>query len=70
MANGDLLESYGICDECKKPIGQPEEVTYLLDKPVQAKRYPNEAEIQRRLNSLTFGVSLRSGTEASPSRHL
>jgi hypothetical protein len=21
MANGDVLESYGVCDECKKPIG-------------------------------------------------
>jgi hypothetical protein len=68
MASGDVLESYGICDECKKPIGRS--VTYLFDKPVQTKRYPNEAEIQRRLNPLKFGVSLRSGTEASPTRHL
>ena len=46
MAKGDGLESYGICDECKKPIGRREEVTYLFDKPVHTKCYPNEAEIQ------------------------
>jgi hypothetical protein len=69
MAKGDGLESYGICDECKKPIGRREEVTYLFDKPVHTKCYPNEAEIQGRLNSRAFGVSLRPGAEASPSRH-
>jgi hypothetical protein len=67
MANGGVLESYGICDECKNPIDRPEEVTYLFEKPVHMKCYPNEAEIQRRLNSHTFGVSLRPGAEASPS---
>jgi hypothetical protein len=70
MANGDVLESYGICDGCKKPIGAARRVTYLFDKPVHSKCYPDEAKIQKRLNSLTFGVSLRSGTEGSPSRHL
>jgi hypothetical protein len=25
MANGEVLESYGICDESQKPIGRPEE---------------------------------------------
>lgn len=69
MANGDVLESYGICDECKKPIERPEEVTYLFDKPVHTKCYPSEADIQRRLNSHTLGVPLRPGAEALPSRH-
>ena len=59
MTNGDVPESYGVCDECKNPIDRPEEVTYLFDKPVHTKCYPNEAEIQRRLNSHTSGVSLR-----------
>jgi hypothetical protein len=61
MTNGDVPESYGICDECKNPIDRPEEVTYLFDESVHTKCYPNEAEIQRRLNSRTFGVSLAAG---------
>jgi hypothetical protein len=69
MANGDVLESYGVCDECKNSIDRPEEVTYLFDKPVHTKCYPNEGEIQRRLNSNTSKVSLRSGGVASPSRY-
>jgi hypothetical protein len=40
MTNGDVPESYGVCDECKNPIDRPEQVTYLLDKPVHTKCYP------------------------------
>ena len=69
MTNGDVLESYGICDECKNPIDCPEEVTYLFDKPVHTKCYPNEGEIQRRLNRYTSGVSLRPGAQISSSRY-
>jgi hypothetical protein len=69
MANGDVRESYGVRDECKKPIGRLKKATSLFDKPVHTKRHPNEAEIQRGLNSHTFGVSLRPGAEASPTPH-
>ena len=59
MTNGDVPESYGVCDECKNPIDWPEQVTYLFDKPVHTKCYPNEGEIQRRLNSHTC-IALQS----------
>jgi hypothetical protein len=68
MTNGDVPESYGVCDECKNPIDWPEEVTYLFDKPVHTKCYPNEGEIQRRLNphtSRTFVFAPAS----QPDRH-
>ena len=44
-------------------IDRPEEVTYLFDKPVHTKCYPNEGEIQRRLNSHTY-IALRLITRA------
>jgi hypothetical protein len=69
MANREVPESYGICDDGRKPEERPEEARYLADQPRHAKHCPDESEIRRRQNSHTFGVSLRlAGT--SPFRQL
>ncbi len=48
-----------------KPIARPDDVIYLFDEQVHTNCHFNEAGVQVRLDSHTFGVSLRQGAEAS-----
>lgn len=49
----DIVETRGICDECKQPMTSDQDLAELNGRPIHRACVPSEEEINRRNNSYT-----------------